>query len=222
MQIKKGFTLAEILIVLMVIGVLATMTIPSLMKGVTEAQYKTAFKKALNTIVNLTTLEKVAGGLPGKGTEGNADILFDSLVSSMTVKGFIADTTAGGTTGTIAKATDISSTTPTGDNRYKNWIITEDNLAYLIQPKQATCYTKLEINAADGTSKTAGSYACFIIHVDINGRTKGPNTDNETRLGSTAKLGDLKDVFRIYVGTDGATAGSQTTTVGGRIAADLK
>ena len=45
MRIKKGFTLAEILIVLMVIGVIATMTIPSLMKGVAEAQYKAAYKK---------------------------------------------------------------------------------------------------------------------------------------------------------------------------------
>ena len=41
-----GFTLAEILIVLMVIGIIATMTIPGLMKGVQEAQYKTAYKKA--------------------------------------------------------------------------------------------------------------------------------------------------------------------------------
>ena len=45
MRIKKGFTLAEILIVLMVIGVIATMTVPSLMKGVNEATYKTAYKK---------------------------------------------------------------------------------------------------------------------------------------------------------------------------------
>ena len=49
MRIKKGFTLAEILIVLMVIGIIATMTIPGLMKGVQEAQYKTAYKKAYLT-----------------------------------------------------------------------------------------------------------------------------------------------------------------------------
>ena len=45
MRIKKGFTLAEILIVLMVIGVIATMTIPSVMKGVVDAQIKTGYKR---------------------------------------------------------------------------------------------------------------------------------------------------------------------------------
>ena len=50
MRLKKGFTLAEILIVLMVIGVIATLTVPTMMKGVTEAQLKTSYKKAYNTI----------------------------------------------------------------------------------------------------------------------------------------------------------------------------
>ena len=44
MRIKKGFTLAEILIVLMVIGAIATITVPSIIKGVKEAQIKTAYK----------------------------------------------------------------------------------------------------------------------------------------------------------------------------------
>ena len=59
MRFKKGFTLAEILIVLMVIGVIATMTVPSMMKGVQEAQYKTGFKKAYNTITNLYAMLQV-------------------------------------------------------------------------------------------------------------------------------------------------------------------
>lgn len=64
MRLKKGFTLAEILIVLMVIGVIATMTVPSMMKNVQEAQYKTAFKKAYNTIANLTAKLGVEGRMP--------------------------------------------------------------------------------------------------------------------------------------------------------------
>lgn len=64
MRLKKGFTLAEILIVLMVIGVIATMTVPSMMKNVQEAQYKTAFKKAYNTVANLTAKLGVEGRMP--------------------------------------------------------------------------------------------------------------------------------------------------------------
>ena len=64
MRLKKGFTLAEILIVLMVIGVIATMTVPSMMKGVQEAQYKTAVKKAYNTLSNMTAKFAVEGKMP--------------------------------------------------------------------------------------------------------------------------------------------------------------
>ena len=61
MRLKKGFTLAEILIVLMVIGVVATMTIPSLMRGVQDAQFKTAYKKAFNAVVNIAAMESISG-----------------------------------------------------------------------------------------------------------------------------------------------------------------
>ena len=44
MRLKKGFTLAEILIVLMVIGVIATLTIPSLNNNVNKNTYATALK----------------------------------------------------------------------------------------------------------------------------------------------------------------------------------
>lgn len=44
--IKKGFTLAEVLITLGIIGVVAAMTIPTLMNNIADAQLKTSFKKA--------------------------------------------------------------------------------------------------------------------------------------------------------------------------------
>lgn len=64
MRIKKGFTLAEVLIVLMVIGVIAMMTLPSMMRGVTEAQTKTAYKKAFNTISGLYSTLRIEGQVP--------------------------------------------------------------------------------------------------------------------------------------------------------------
>ena len=42
---KNGFTLAEVLITLAIIGVVATLTLPALMTNTAEQQAKTALKK---------------------------------------------------------------------------------------------------------------------------------------------------------------------------------
>ena len=46
MMKKHGFTLAEVLITLSIIGVVATMTLPALMTNTAEQQAKTGLKKA--------------------------------------------------------------------------------------------------------------------------------------------------------------------------------
>ena len=47
---KYGFTLAEVLITLAIIGVIATLTLPALMTNVRERQYITGLKKVVNTL----------------------------------------------------------------------------------------------------------------------------------------------------------------------------
>ncbi|MBQ8168447.1 prepilin-type N-terminal cleavage/methylation domain-containing protein [bacterium] len=47
---RFGFTLAEVLITLGIIGVVAAMTIPTLVSNTNGAQFKTAYKKALSTL----------------------------------------------------------------------------------------------------------------------------------------------------------------------------
>ena len=53
---KLGFTLAEVLITLGIIGVVAAMTMPTLMNQTQGAQYKTAYKKALSALSQAVTL----------------------------------------------------------------------------------------------------------------------------------------------------------------------
>lgn len=48
----KAFTLAEVLVTLTIIGVVAAMTIPSLMKNWQQIQYKSAYKKAYSVAQN--------------------------------------------------------------------------------------------------------------------------------------------------------------------------
>ncbi|MBS5860501.1 type II secretion system protein [bacterium] len=49
-NVKAAFTLAEVLITLGIIGVVAAMTMPTLINSTQGAQYKTAYKKALSVM----------------------------------------------------------------------------------------------------------------------------------------------------------------------------
>ena len=53
---KRGFTLAEVLITLGIIGVVAAMTIPTLMSNTGKAEFKTAFKKVISTVNQAVTM----------------------------------------------------------------------------------------------------------------------------------------------------------------------
>jgi len=56
---KSGFTLAEVLTTLTVIGVVAALTIPSLIQSADDRQYKTASKKVKSTLANAYRMMKV-------------------------------------------------------------------------------------------------------------------------------------------------------------------
>lgn len=47
---QKAFTLAEVLITLAIIGIVAALSIPTLVKNFQDAQFKTAYKKAYSTL----------------------------------------------------------------------------------------------------------------------------------------------------------------------------
>ena len=64
---KNGFTLAEVLITLAIIGVVATLTLPSLMSNTQEQQSITAFKKAMNTLNEVAQMNAVVDGFDYSG-----------------------------------------------------------------------------------------------------------------------------------------------------------
>ena len=59
---KNGFTLAEVLITLAIIGVVATLTLPALMTNTAEQQAKTAFKKGINTMTEAVQMNQAIEG----------------------------------------------------------------------------------------------------------------------------------------------------------------
>ncbi len=251
MRIKKAFTLAEILIVLMVIGVIATMTVPSLMKGVNEAQFKTAYKKAFNAVTNIAAVEKIAGQLPVNNSALSVGNFFASLNNNLSVKEYVEPqatnfnnnitasenlqtNTEGGqrvrltgvdpvmTFGPAGTGTEV-----TGTATRTPWIVSEDGLAYAVIPSSnAACANKLTINAQT-TAQAAEQQSCVIVVVDVNGLAKGPNKLESqvtgTGVSQTAKMNQLEgDRFYIFVGSDGVAAGPKTVTVSGRLMSDIK
>ena len=59
---KSGFTLAEVLITLVIIGVIAAMTIPTLLSNTGKQETKTALKKAMSVINQAITLNYALTG----------------------------------------------------------------------------------------------------------------------------------------------------------------
>lgn len=59
---KKGFTLTEVLIALSIIGVIATLTIPTFFVNAQQSEFRTDFRKALNVVNNAIDLNFVLDG----------------------------------------------------------------------------------------------------------------------------------------------------------------
>ena len=59
---RHGFTLAEVLITLTIIGVVATLTLPALMTNTAEQQAKTSLKKGINTLIEAAHMSQAIDG----------------------------------------------------------------------------------------------------------------------------------------------------------------
>ena len=64
---KTGFTLAEVLITLSIIGVVAMMTLPALTTSVGEQQAKTGLKKGINTLTEAAQMNSAVQGFDYSG-----------------------------------------------------------------------------------------------------------------------------------------------------------
>ncbi len=97
MNKKSGFTLAEVLVTLMIIGVIAAMTIPSLMQSTAQQEYRVAFKKAISMINQAVTLNYALDGRDATDYTGSDLIhLMTQRLNVMSMDGSTAMYTADG------------------------------------------------------------------------------------------------------------------------------
>lgn len=85
MRVRSGFTLAEVLITLGIIGVVAAMTMPTLMNSTQGAQYKAAYKKALSALSQAVTLNVALDEWSFADADDSTYIIKDMLESRMNV-----------------------------------------------------------------------------------------------------------------------------------------
>lgn len=144
---KKGFTLAEVLVTLVVIGIVAALTIPALLENTNQAELKTAFKKSVATL-NQAIVMSVA--------QDSVD------VSNVTSSG---DNSAALANFFMNKLNVISSNTTAASPTF----FTADGMQYTV-----TKYTAGGCNASSDTNANSTTANC-VVSVDVNGG-KSPNT----------------------------------------------
>lgn len=156
---RFGFTLAEVLITLGIIGVVAAMTMPTLMNQTNGAQYKAAYKKALSAISQAVTLNVALDG--GSFAEATALSNTTSTQASNSIAGIL------GSRMNVVKYNaglgyDIAGAS---DN-------TTGNTALFFNDGSVFSFPKAAVTTGC-TDSELGAHHCYGI-IDVNGQ-KGPN-----------------------------------------------
>ena len=159
---RFGFTLAEVLITLGIIGVVAAMTMPSLMNSTQGAQYKAAYKKALSAISQAVTLNVALDDYNFADTVGTNTTDPQSMYTMFKNRMNIVKTAVGTTGYSIFKGDSTAFTQ--GTSNYT--LFFNDGIAFSF-PQAAVSCTK---DSTKGTFNTANCRG----FIDVNGE-KAPN-----------------------------------------------
>ena len=91
MNKKSGFTLAEVLVTLMIIGVIAAMTIPSLQEDARRRGYVAGCKKAYSTITNAVTLTEQNEGPLRTWNWNDPDEIIDNVRKNLNLQEYCGE-----------------------------------------------------------------------------------------------------------------------------------
>jgi len=181
----NAFTLAEVLITLGIIGVVAAMTMPTLINQTNGAQYKAAYKKALSAIAQAVTLNVALEDYDIKdltGTNEGVGTFLTLLQKRTNVVRSLEDAVDGYS----ISAGDSGAVVPTSAN---TTVFFNDGSMFTF-PKDTSGCTSTNYTAAN--NKCRG-------YIDVNG-LKGPNKvvkcDGET-TGATCTVASPTDIYPV-------------------------
>ena len=205
-----GFTLAEVLITLGIIGVVAAMTMPTLINSTQGAQYKTAYKKALSVLSQAVVMnialedydlsQTVENGVNTKDHTDEAQTLYSLFKNRMNVVK-VADSTDFPDTAVNGEANfykviaigsdtdkpsdDHFSADNGGSTALTAWVTANapfgDKTYMFMNDGIAFIFDNAQHECAAETATTTDQY-CF-GWIDVNGQ-KGPNRVVECDTGS--------------------------------------
>ena len=170
---KKGFTLAEVLITLAIVGVVAALTIPTLLANTGARRYATQYKKVVSTLKQALLLgvahyDVDLSGLSATCKNGASDTIEDK-----TICGLFNSTLAGAT---FIPTTDLADYIVTYESGESESIAVDTTIGYMLADGSLFVFDQQEESCTAETS-------CYAI-IDVNGRTL-PNKE-VTGLYSTA------------------------------------
>ena len=190
MKKRFGFTLAEVLITLGIIGVVAAMTIPTLIANTNSAKFRSQFKKTISTL-----------NQAGLMAQAQYDIDYGSSRSACTAANDNAATTGvasfcglfnGTLTGHSMTTTSPYTTNPTvhGAPSASQYYLTlaDGSMVVFSGAAKPTGGCTKALTDTIGTYANATGNATCIGYIDVNGATL-PNTEVSCGSGSTA-IGD--------------------------------
>ena len=168
MKKMMGFTLAEVLTTLMVIGVVAAMTIPTLMNSTNDQQLKDANKKAMSVLgqgVQLMTAKEVECKV--QNDADLAECFANNVLSGSTVK--TDKDNSQGTANVVATSDGMAYAFyyfGATDNDSKRNI---EDICGIFSTDTSAATTTIANTPSDYAGKTAN---CIVV-VDVNGFNKG-------------------------------------------------
>ena len=188
----KAFTLAEVIVALAVVGVVAALTIPNISRNMQAAHAKTAFKKALNE-VNQALAEFTMDEGRNLAQTTSADVSTGSIQAIFIDPKYLAGkkvpdgtnntnnnrwniltnlTPTYSDNGSISAGSSINTTASLSSNY--NYYILPDNIAFITSDDMYGCGDPHLARANNGTYAATANNGC-LAYIDING-PKGPNT----------------------------------------------
>ena len=205
---KNAFTLAEVLITLGIIGVVAAMTMPTLLTNTQQQQFRAQLKKSMTVLsqaasVNLA-IDDYDASTAGTGAAGTNTATQGSLYALYKNR---TNVTSTGTTAVGAWKTSTKLNGGTGLTASGNILNYNDGSSFYFHTNQGSCsYTGtdgspqnvLNGNITGNTSVAATKVAGMCVgFIDVNG-PKAPNTLVKCDTGSTRTNCVVRQAYDVF------------------------
>jgi len=173
---KKGFTLSEVLITLVIIGIIAAMTIPTLINKTQNNEFVSKFKKNYSVFSQATRLITMEEGNPKGGWASSTSNIYNMYKKHLNIakdcgngRGCFAQL-ASNCTGTVCGFKAYN----TGNPSINNYELNQSFYKFILSDGTQVAFN--DGNYPDCNHDEHGSTGmCSAIIIDVNGE-KGPNT----------------------------------------------